>query len=391
MLCRLENTENGKTKFISLPKSEERMASMLEDIGVTAETNEIYKVSYIGTHRPELAKRIMEFGLSIEELNSVAIYMFDKTECWENDFILLLEVFKPETKEDFFKLMKESLAYHFFDASNDEELGKIFRRMIEEQAEFLKAFSRKCEGKKDKEIGELVRACTEGEYVEIGKYMVKGEIPYWDRDDDMRMGEVWFRMNKEPYCACEVNIADMNHKNKEVRQEHKFIELKLPMGANEIHSALQSMNSDNFAYIFNDSKTMFPVKQAETMSLWEINELAEIWSEFHKGDYQNEKLYAIMTYEGKSKTFDNIIDCVQRMGDYRFYPNATELSDISHTYQIKEKYVNDDPYTQRMYSKMEIVVELVKKFGGKIVKPYGIILYTKGENGFEEFYDVDCV
>ena len=41
MLCRLENTENGKTKFISLPKSEERMASMLEDIGVTAETNEI--------------------------------------------------------------------------------------------------------------------------------------------------------------------------------------------------------------------------------------------------------------------------------------------------------------------------------------------------------------
>ena len=63
MLCRLENTENGKTKFISLPKSEERMASMLEDIGVTAETNEIYKVSYIGTHRPELAKRIMEFGL----------------------------------------------------------------------------------------------------------------------------------------------------------------------------------------------------------------------------------------------------------------------------------------------------------------------------------------
>ena len=64
MLCRLENTENGKTKFISLPKSEERMASMLEDIGVTAKTNEIYKVSYIGIHRPELAKKIMEMGLS---------------------------------------------------------------------------------------------------------------------------------------------------------------------------------------------------------------------------------------------------------------------------------------------------------------------------------------
>lgn len=391
MLCRLENSENGKTKFISLPKSEERIASILEDIGVTAETNEVYKISYIGTQRPELAKRIMEIGLSIKELNSVAIYMFDKTERWEKDFVLLLNVFKPKTKEEFIKLMKESVAYHFFDASNDEELGRLFRKMVEEQNKFLQRFSINCKKNKDKEIGELVRAYTEGEYVENGKYMVKREVQYGVTDSDMSMGEAWFGMNNKPHCVCEINIADMSRIKKEVRQKHQLIELNLPMTMNEIHKMLQPLNTDNIAYIFNNSETMFPVKQAETMSLWEINELAEIWSEFHMGDCQAEKLYAIMAYEGKSLTFDNIIDCVQRMSDYRFYPNATELTDISHAYQIKNKYLHDDPYTQRMCSKMEIVVELTKKFGGKIIKPYGIVLYTKGENGYEEFYDIDCV
>ena len=195
-ICRLENTENEKTKFISLPKSEERMASMLEDIGVTAETNEIYKVSYIGTHRPELAKKIMEMGLSIEELNRVAVFMFDKGEAWEKHFVLLLNVFKPKTKEDFFKIMKESVAYHFFEASNDEEFGRLFRKMIEEQNTFLQRFSSNRKKNNDKEIGELVRACTEGEYVEDGKYMVRREIQYGVTDSDLSMGEAWFSMNK---------------------------------------------------------------------------------------------------------------------------------------------------------------------------------------------------
>ncbi len=391
MLCRLENTENGKTKFISLPKSDNILAAMLEDIGVTAETNEKYKISYVGTLRPELAKRIMEVGLSIEELNRVAVFIFDKGEGWEKHFVLLLNVFKPKTKEDFFKVMKESVAYHFFDASNDEELGSLFRKMIEEQNTFLQYFSRNRKKNNDKEIGELVRSCTEGEYVEGGKYMVRREVQYGVTDSDMSIGEAWLGMNNETHYVCEVNIADMNHIKKEVRQKHQLIELNLPMTMNEIHKMLQPLNSDNIAYIFNDSKTMFPVKQAETMSLWEINELAEIWSEFHKGDYQIEKLYAIMAYEGKSLTFDNIIDCVQRMSDYRFYPKATELSNISHAYQIKSKYLHDDPSTQRMCSKMEIVVELMKKFEGRIIKKLGTILYTKGENGFEEYYDIDYV
>ena len=391
MLCRLENTENGKTKFISLPKSDSILASMLEDIGVTAETNDKYKVSYIGTRRPELAKRIMEMGLSIEELNRVAIFIFDKGECWEKHFVMLLNVFKPKTKDDFFKLMKESVAYHFFDASNDEQLGRLFRKMIEEQNQFLRRYSNNSKKNNDKEIGELVRACTEGEYVEDGKYMVRREIQYGVTDSDLSMGEAWFSMNNEPCCTCKISIADMNRIKKEVRQKHQLIELNLPMTMNEIHKMLQPLNTDNIAYIFNDSKTMFPVKQAETMSLWEINELAEIWSEFHMGDYQAEKLYEIMSYEGKSLTFDNIIDYVQRMSDYRFYPNATELTNVTHNYQIKEKYLHDDPYTQRMCSKMEIVVELMKKFEGRIIKKLGIILYTKGENGFEEYYDIDYV
>lgn len=391
MLCRLENTENGKTKFISLPKNDNILSSMLEDIEVTTETNSKYRISYIDTLRPELAKRIMELGLSVEELNRVAVFIFDKGECWEKHFVLLLNVFKPKTKDDFFKLMKESVAYHFFDASNDEELGRLFRKMIEEQNQFLRHYSSNSKKNNDKEIGELVRVCTEGEYVEGGKYMVKREIQYGVTDSDMSIGEAWFGMNNEPHCVCEINIADMSRIKKEVRQKHQLIELNLPMTMNEIHKMLQPLNTDNIAYIFNNSETMFPVKQAETMSLWEINELAEIWSEFHKGDYQSEKLYAIMAYEGKSLTFDNIIDCVQRMSDYRFYPKATELTNITHAYQIKSKYLHDDPYTQRMCSKMEIVVELMKKFGGRIIKNLGIILCTKGDNGFEEYYDIDYV
>ena len=225
MLCRLENTENGKTKFISLPKSDSILASMLEDIGVTAETNDKYKVSYIGTRRPELAKRIMEMGLSIEELNRVAIFIFDKGECWEKHFVMLLNVFKPKTKDDFFKLMKESVAYHFFDASNDEQLGRLFRKMIEEQNQFLRRYSSNSKKNNDKEIGELVRACTEGEYVEDGKYMVRREIQYGVTDSDLSMGEAWFSMNNEPCCTCKISIADMNRIKKEVRQKHQLIEL----------------------------------------------------------------------------------------------------------------------------------------------------------------------
>ena len=391
MLCRLENSENGKTKFVSLPKSECGLASMLEDIGVTAETKAKYKISYIGTQRPELAKRIMEMELSLEELNRIAVYMFDKGECWEKRFILLLDVFKPKTKEDFYKLMKESAVYCFFDASDDEELGKIFRKMIEEQNKFLQFFSINGRKNNDKKIGECVRACTEGEYVESGKYMVRREPLYKDTDDNMNMGEVWFGMTDESYCACNISVADMNRIKKEERQEHQFIELKLPMAMNEIDKALQPMKSDNIKYIFNTNKIMFPIKQAETMTLWEINELAEIWNEFHKEDGMIEKLYAIMTHEGKSLTFDNIIDCVLRMSDYRFYPKAVELSDISGAYQIKSKYLYAGDEVRRMYSRMEIVAELMKKFEGRRMKPQGVLLHTKGENGFEEYYDVEYV
>lgn len=392
---RLENLENGRKKFISLPKSERRIAAMLVDIGVTFDTDMSYKISYIGTKNRELAKEMLDIGLSIEELNIVAEYMFDKTEYWENDFELLLKIFKPKTSKAFINLMYESLGYQFYNAANEEELGRLIRNEPEPHDGYAKAFLKSIAEKTDKEVGELFKEVSNGEFTNVGVFMLKHEISeeYGEEEvyDGINTNKEWYEMDNDPYCMCEVSVADMNYIDKEDSEEYTFLNLKLPMTMNEIHQALKPMKTDKIIYIVDDDREVFPTRQAEKMSLWEVNELAEIWEELYQHEYQIEKLYAILAYEGKSLTFENVEAYVQKMNSYRFYPEVDGILDVTHAPQIKSKYPNDDQSFQRMASKGEIVAELMRKFVGKFIGEFGAILCTNGEKGFEKYFEIESV
>ena len=398
MLCRLENLENGRTKFISLPKSERRIASYLVDIGVTVDTDMEFRISYIGTKRPELGKQMMELGLSLEELNLVANYMFDKTEYWEECFEWLLKVINPKNPKDFINLMYQSMAYHFFDATNDEELGKYIKKTVAQQDEFIKGFVKGCKGRSDEELGRLFRMYSKGEYTPIGKYIIMRKLSEEEKEgppyDGINTNREWYEMDDDPYCMCEVEVSD--EKDVIAYKEKKadtipFLKLKFPMTMNEIVHSLKKIKSDTIFTSVTDEEVMFPTENTKDMSLWKINELAEIWEDLYQQNSQIEKLWAIMTYEKRAITFEDIVECVMNMHNYRYYPGAQEKHDISSCNQIKKRYPNNDPTRERHCSKMEIVVELMREFGGRILKDFGILLHTNGEKGFEEYYEVECV
>ncbi len=398
MLCRLENIENGRTKFISLPKSERRIAAYLVDIGVTFETEASFRISYIGTKRAELGRQMMEMGLSIEELNLVAEYMFDKTEYWEECFELLLKAFNPKTPKDFINLMYESLAYQFYDATNDEELGMVVKKLVEEQDEFTKGLLEGCKGKSDKEIGQIYRMCSKGEYLNFGKFMIKHELSDEEREapeyDGVNTNREWYEFDDDPYCMCEINVADNKNISKYVGKGNDkipFLKLKFPMTMNEIQRSIRAINAEEIVYIVSDEGVMFPEDGVRRMTLWEINELAEIWEDLYRKDYQIDKFWAIMTYEDRTTTFDDILECVMNMHNYRYYPGVQDHFEISNAIQIKKRFLHNDPKQQRLCSKAEIVTELMKEFNGKVLKHFGILLCTNGEKGFEEYYEVKCV
>lgn len=381
MICRIKSMNKGKSgvKILSLPKNEQELNEALVDLGLDREKGYEHEVIFVKTRSKVIDETILHLKLRAEEVNLFARYYEDKTEKWDKDFERLLKIFQPTNAKDFLNLVYESMEYKFYKAKNIEEIG---RKMLEQYPAMNKW--------SEKELGEMIHAQYNGKFVLDSLYMAKEEEFYEDGKpyyNGIAVEDIYFGSNNRDY-VCSITMFNKDKYDAFLAGETEkppSVTMMLPSTINEMARAMMRLGCGEVSYYVFPLTDTFPTDLAPKFSPGYINEFAELWLELEKEDGLITKLEAVLDYEGKEETIENLLEYYSVLENYKVYPHVWDYDEL---YRLRKKADTS------IRSKEKKIIELnkyVKQYNGYLSSDYGLVLKTDGKPGIEELVEVYCL
>ena len=380
MICKIMNIYNGDngTKILSLPKNEEQLNSALVDLGVDRRNGFVHEVIFVKTRSKEIDKAILSLKLRVEEVNLFAMYYEETTPEWDVKFERMLKVFKPDNAKDFLNLMYESEAYSFYKAKTLEEIGE---KLISQYPAMGRWTA--------KDVGEMFHEQNKGSFVLNSLYMVKDESLLDENTfhyNGVSVGDFYLASEDKDYVC---SVAMFNKEKYEAymlegAEKPPYISLMLPTTINELCRAMDRLGGNEITYFVSPLTEHFPTNLAAKFSIGYINEFAELWSELEKDNDIIEKLSAVLAYEGREETIEDLLDCYSRLDEYKIYPGVCD-------YGILLNLDRKDNEKMTIKEKNKKINQYMCEYNGCLSGDYGLVLKTNGKKGIEEFLKVECI
>lgn len=379
MICKIKNNQTGEVRDIGLPKGRKEINAFLMDFGITEDNGYAHEIVGVGTKSKAVSDEIVSRKLTIDELNAFSYIYTDTRNHWDTDFILALEVEKPETVMEFLNVAAEVPVYHFFKVSSLEELGKFFISEYPEEGKGLSA----------RAVGELIHNRDNGRFVKDNLYCVK-KNEYEDYVPDYYNGyELDCKIDEEESDGVLVlTIAEKEAYVKHVDDETvcvPSVEIILPTTEYEIKRALHRFEGKEICLHYHSIHNFdVPFSFCSKEEVFKLNKCTELWAGIQYDEYLQDKVTAIRNSTNEEETMDTVISIFDVLNSYTLYPNIYGVEDLE---EYKIRYGVDLPEGK---TKEEFAEEILSKYE-HYYEDEGLLVKTDGEDVLEKYFVVDWV
>ena len=372
MLCEIENLSNGRIKSLSLPKEIRDLDIFLMEFGLNDENDFAHEIISVYTGNSELNREIIERKFTVDELNYFAFFYELEKGNFEDRFINLMYSVVPTTNKDFLNLAFDSVLYDFNYVSGDEEACRLLKEEYPEYENMCMV-----------EALHDARKSKKGKFVNRHYYAIR--IPgLQDGDDGYFYNGISMDCDVEEdrmRDVAKVVLIDFEAYNKKC-DEIPRLTINIPTTDYSITRALHRMGGRKF--IIKAERThmsKFPVTWVAGDSIREINYCAEIWSGIKDNDALRCKLKILSEQKRENYSAHRFLEIYYTHGFYRFYPGICSKTSLESLEPIKSAVIPTDKDPKKD------VKDILSRYEHFFVDE-GLILKTKGKDGFEEHFDI---
>lgn len=373
MICEIENLSNGKVKILSLPKEARDLDVFLMEFGLNDENNFAHEIVSVDTGSRELNSEIISRKLTVDELNYFAFFYELEKGNFEDRFINLIYSVIPTTNKDFLNLAFDSVLYDFHYVSGDEE---AYRLLKEDYPEYEKM--------------SMVEALNDAQKNKKGKFVNRHHyairIPgLCDGDDADFYNGISMDSDVEDdgmRDVARITLIDFEAHNKKCDEIPKLT-INLPTTDYSITRALHRMRDKRFIIrVERTHMSKFPITRTVGDSIREINYCAEIWAGIEDNNALRCKLKILSKQKREQYSARRFLEIYYRHGSYRFYPGICSETSLESLEPIKSAVfpTNEDP--------KKLAKDILSRYEHDFVDE-GLVLKTKGNDGFEAYFDIE--
>ena len=373
MICEIENLSNGKVKILSLPKEARDLDVFLMEFGLNDENNFAHEIVSVDTGSRELNSEIISRKLTVDELNYFAFFYELEKGNFEDRFINLIYSVIPTTNKDFLNLAFDSVLYDFHYVSGDEE---AYRLLKEDYPEYEKM--------------SMVEALHDAQKNKKGKFVNRHHyairIPgLCDGDDADFYNGISMDSDVEDdgmRDVARITLIDFEAHNKKCDEIPKLT-INLPTTDYSITRALHRMRDKRFIIrVERTHMSKFPITWTVGDSIREINYCAEIWAGIEDNNALRCKLKILSKQQREQYSARRFLEIYYTHGSYRFYPGICSETSLESLEPIKSAVfpTNEDP--------KKLAKDILSRYEHVFVDE-GLVLKTKGNDGFEAYFDIE--
>lgn len=377
MICKIKNITTGEIRTIGLPKGRKELDAFLMDFGLNEENGYAHEMVEARTRSKSVNDVLIKRNLTVDEMNAFAYIYSDTRNYWDRDFIRALDIEKPQTVNEFLTVAAEVPFYHFFEASNLEEVGNAY-------IELTPAFDGSMTAR---QVGEMMCKADGGKFFGDNLYYVK-KINFEDYEPLYYNG---MRIDEETDSDEENSVMVLRISEKEAFMKTlsgddvivPSLRIALPATEYEIKRALHRFGDTPFIVEYWGTRDPdIPITISEDEDLFKLNLCAELWAAIDMNFYEQEKVSAIRYSEEEEETIDVFLSIFDRLDNYKLYPT------LDHEDAIEECDTNFGVTLPKGKSKKEIAQEILDKYE-YVYEDEGLLVKTNGEEGLEKYFIVE--